>query len=250
MTTPLLNCAEDVDGDGIVAVGDILEVISGWGSCGDGTYRPVGDVAPQPNGDCCVDVADILAVIGAWGVECQPVGDGFGINEIRIDQSGTDNDEYIELIGDPGMVLDGYSYIVIGDGAGGSGVLETIVDLTGLTISADGLLSIGKGDMTIGVPDVILETFSLENLDNVTHLLVQGLTAVLDDDLDVGDDGVLDAAFWESTVDDVGLMEVGDDGEVVDLLYSDNILGPVGIYPPAHVFRCPDGDVWQLGVFR
>ena len=27
------------------------------------------------------------------------------------------------------------------------------------------------------------------------------------------------------------------------------ILGPVGIYPPAHVFRCPDGGEWEIGVF-
>ena len=40
------------------------------------------------------------------------------INEIRIDQPGTDNDEYFELLGEPNASLDGLTYIVIGDGVG------------------------------------------------------------------------------------------------------------------------------------
>ena len=68
------TCTADVDGDSVVAVGDVLEIIGSWGDCGDGTYRPIGDIAPLPNGDCCVDVADILAVIGAWGIDCTPTG--------------------------------------------------------------------------------------------------------------------------------------------------------------------------------
>ncbi|MBT6283520.1 MAG: hypothetical protein HOJ00_09105 [Phycisphaerae bacterium] len=246
--SPLPSCSSDVDGDGFVAVSDILAIIASWGVCGDGTFRPTGDIAPLPNGDCCVDVGDVLAVIGNWGMECN-VGSSFGINEIRIDMTGTDTDEFIELIGDPGTVLDGYSYIVIGDGAGGSGVLETVIDLTGAVIPADGLLSIGDIDMVGAVPDFIVEGMSLENSDNVTHMLVGGLTALLNDDLDADDDGNLDAMFWAELVDEVGLLEVGYDGEVVDLLYTDVLLGPVGIYPPAHVFRCPDGDVWFMGVF-
>jgi len=68
------QCTADIDGDMMVAVGDILAVVGAVGDCGDGTYRPVGDVAPLPNGDCCVDVSDILAVIGSWGEDCTPVG--------------------------------------------------------------------------------------------------------------------------------------------------------------------------------
>ena len=248
---PLPNCVEDVDGDGTVAVSDVLAIIGTWGECGDGSFRPAGDIAPLPNGDCCVDVADILAVIGVWGTQCGGGGvTGLGINEIRIDMSGADTDEFIELIGDPGTILDGYSYIVIGDSTtGGSGVLETLIDLTGVTIPADGFLSIGDIDMLSGPADLIVTGMSLEGSDNLTHMLVGGLTAVLNQDLDIEDDGILDGVFWGELVDEVGLVEVGFDGEIVDLLYTTVLLGPVGIYPPAHVFRCPDGDVWQIGVF-
>jgi len=67
-------CPTDVDGDGSVAVSDILEIIGQWGQCGDGTFRPSGDVAPLPNGDCCVTVADVLAVVGSWGADCTVYG--------------------------------------------------------------------------------------------------------------------------------------------------------------------------------
>jgi len=243
-------CAEDVDGDGIVAVSDILSIIGNWGSCGDGTFRPAGDIAPAPNGDCCVTVADILAVISSWGVECEPGGtDELHINELRIDHSGTDDNEYVELGGPASTSLDGYSYIVIGDGTGGLGVLETVIDLTGLAIAEDGLLSIGKPEMNIGIPDVAIDGLYFENSDTVTHLLVQGLTAVLGDDLDAEDDGILDGMFWAAVVDSVGLQDADSDGAVNGLLYTDVIIGPNGIYPPAHIFRCPDGGDWNMGVF-
>ena len=38
---------------------------------------------------------------------------GIGINEIRIDQSGSDNDEYFEIVGPEGTDLNGFTYIVI-----------------------------------------------------------------------------------------------------------------------------------------
>ena len=67
---PLGDCPEDVDENGLVAVGDILAAVGNWGDCGDGTYRPLGDV----DGDCCVTVADLLQIIGAWGDNCMPAG--------------------------------------------------------------------------------------------------------------------------------------------------------------------------------
>lgn len=67
---PLGPCPADVDGNYVVAVGDVLSVIAEYGVCGDGTFRPEADVT----GDCCVDVSDVLAVIGAWGEDCTPMG--------------------------------------------------------------------------------------------------------------------------------------------------------------------------------
>ena len=59
-----------MDGDGTVAVGDLLAVIGNWSVCGDGTFRPTGDV----NGDCCVNVSDVLEIVNQWGTECVITG--------------------------------------------------------------------------------------------------------------------------------------------------------------------------------
>ncbi|MBT4583485.1 MAG: hypothetical protein HOC93_00195 [Phycisphaerae bacterium] len=50
-------CEGDVDGDGEVAVADILVAIDQWGGPGS------ADI----NGDGIVDVEDLLAIVGAWG---------------------------------------------------------------------------------------------------------------------------------------------------------------------------------------
>ncbi len=67
---PLGSCPEDVDGDFLVNVNDLLLSLDGFGTCGDGTFRPVGDL----NDDCCVTVDDLLMIIGAWGQDCTPIG--------------------------------------------------------------------------------------------------------------------------------------------------------------------------------
>ena len=167
------------------------------------------------------------------------------INEIRIDNVSSDTDEYFELAGTPGMSLDGYTYIVIGDGTGGSGTIESVTDLTGQTIQADGFLAVHKAGTT-GVCsgyDVDL-TLSFENSDNVTHMLVTGFSGAKDDDIDADDDGVIDNAPWGAIVECVGLVETVGSG---DLLYCDTLVGPDGSFVPGHVFKC--GDSWFIGTF-
>ena len=59
-----------------------------------------------------------IALLMALLLATPIVAQGPLINEIRIDQSGGDDDEYFELIGMPGASLDGFTYLVIGDGSG------------------------------------------------------------------------------------------------------------------------------------
>ena len=54
-----VECEEDVNGDGMVGVSDILAVIDSWGVC-DGCAADI-------NQDGLVDVSDLLIVIGNWG---------------------------------------------------------------------------------------------------------------------------------------------------------------------------------------
>ena len=51
-------CPADLDGDGVVEVDDVLEVLSNYGSS-----NGEGDV----DGDGVSDVNDVLAVINGWG---------------------------------------------------------------------------------------------------------------------------------------------------------------------------------------
>ncbi len=165
------------------------------------------------------------------------------LSEIRIDQPGTDNDEYFELSGSPGASLDGLTYLVIGDGAGGSGVIEAVVDLTGSSIPASGFFVAAEATFTVGVAD-LTANLSFENSDNVTHMLVQGFSGSNGDDLDIDDDGVLDTTPWTTQMDCVALIETVGSG---DRTYCGTTNGPDGTFVPGHSFLCPDG--WRIGPF-
>jgi len=52
-------CPEDINGDGVVDVLDLLAILGAWGPC-PGCPEDI-------NGDDVVDVLDLLAILGAWG---------------------------------------------------------------------------------------------------------------------------------------------------------------------------------------
>jgi hypothetical protein len=167
------------------------------------------------------------------------------LNEIRVDQTGTDYDEYVELAGQSGESLDGLTFLVIGDGAGASGTIENVTDLTGQTIQSDGYLAIHKLGTTATCVTFDTElALNFENSDNLTFLLVDGFTGANGDDIDADDDGLVDYAPWTAIVDEVALVETIGSGE---LIYSSTTVGPDGTYAPGHILVC-DG-VWQIGAF-
>ena len=177
----------------------------------------------------------------AFGAAAQTEG-GFGvlINEIRIDQSGADNDEYVELKGFPGLDLTNMTYIVVGDFPAGN--IENVTSLDGFIIPASGLFVLAEASFTIGVADATV-SLNFENSDNVTHLLVldyDGTTT----DIDTDDDGVQDVTPWSAVIDSLALIEDPMGG---DPTYSPNTLGPDGSFVPAHAIRCDTG--WAIGEF-
>jgi len=169
------------------------------------------------------------------------------INEIRIDQPGADVNEYFELAGAPGESLNGLRYIVIGDSPGtNSGVIEAVIDLTGLSIAASGLFVAAEASFTLGTAD-LTTSLNFENSDNVTHMLVSAFTGANGQDLDIGNNGILDATPWALIVDSVALMETIGSG---DFVYSAVQIGPDGGSVPGHAFRAPDATgAWQIGTF-
>jgi hypothetical protein len=199
-----------------------------------------------------------LVTLLAVGCVCASANATITINEIRIDQPGTDNDEYFELAGLPGEPLFGLSYLVIGDGTGGSGVIETVVDLSTATplplfIPADGYFCAAESTFTMGTPDVTLSganPLNFENSDNVTHLLVSGFTGALNQDLDTNDDGVLDMMPWTAVVDLIAMILQDNPPTTTEYHYGPPTVGPDGTFVPGHVFRFPNGSgPWNIGQF-
>ena len=186
----------------------------------------------------------LLTVAASAALATPALADGgdLVINEIRIDQPSTDNDEYFELRGTPGTVLDGITYVVIGDGSGGSGVIESngAIDLTTFTIPASGYFVAAESSFTLGTAD-LTTSLGFENSDNVTHLLVRDFTGAIGDDLDTDDDGVLDVTPWSEIIDLVALVEEPNPPAGTEFNYGPPFCGPDGSFVPGHFFREDDG---------
>ena len=162
------------------------------------------------------------------------------ISEIRINQPDADNDEYFELSGTPSESISGLTYLVIGDGTGGSGVIEHVTPLTG-TLPNDGFLVVAKSTFTLSTADVTT-TLNFENGDNVTHLLVSGFTGSDGQDLDTDDDGNLDITPWTALLDSVAILGGG-----LEIHYSPSTVGPVGPGDVGLAIRCT--SEWRTGHF-
>jgi len=175
-------------------------------------------------------------------------GSAFALNlsEIRIDQSGSDYDEYCEVAGTPGESLAGVWLVTIGDGTGGSGVIETALDLSAWSIQPDGVFMVAEDTWTgtCGSADALVAPNGLnfENSDNLTFLLVTDFTGAINDDLDTDEDGILDVTPWSGIIDDVALIETTDVPASGEFYYSDNVVGPDGLYVPGHAAFC--GGAW------
>ncbi len=175
------------------------------------------------------------------------------INELRIDQEGTDNDEFFELAGTPSTSLTGLTYIVLGDGptAGDSGVIEAVIDLTGQTIPGSGYFVAAEATFSLAAADLTTD-LNFENSDNVTHMLVSGFSGLDGDDLDTDDDGTLDVTPWTAIVDSIAAVEVDPPVPGVDEhVYGAAQVGPTSAgFAPAHLHRVPDQSAnWIPGPF-
>lgn len=175
------------------------------------------------------------------------------INEIRTDQPGGDTDEYLEIIGTPGASLDGISLVVIGDGSGGQGVIDGgggVVDLSGNTIPADGTFLVYDGEAgTLGATPDLVTSLGFENGQSTTFILATNVTAAEGDDLDAEDDGVLEVLPWDSVLDAVSIVDDSPDDIAYANQFGGDELGPVGTFPPGHIYRFSDTGNWAIGEF-
>lgn len=166
------------------------------------------------------------------------------LNEIYAWHFGTDDQEFVELIGTPGMSLD-YLMVLVVEGEGGlAGTLDRAWPLTGYSMPADGYFVLGCDlvanlDLSVGA-DSTLEngTETIYLIDAVDQNGVIAMTARLGTSL----------ALSSSTTRIPNLVAVLDLVAIVDDNYpaSDRVydgampLGPDGFYFPAGVFRGTD----------
>ncbi len=183
-------------------------------------------------------------------------GDGIGdacdgllgilnFNEIYYSHLGTDDMEYIELIGPAGMVLDGFMVLIVEGDFGAHGVLDLAVDLTGLVMPASGYLTIGDSgvpgiDVPIGVSDTIengTQTFYIVR--TMSPGVMTGLVGTPLNALSPGTTVI--PCLVDSIIETVAVF----DGGAFDKVYDGadaNTHGPDPItgFPPAGIYRGGD----------
>ncbi len=168
------------------------------------------------------------------------------INEIFASMTGVDDQEYIELIGTPGMSLDGYMVLVVEGDAPLNGILDRAWDLTGFSVPSDGyfvmadpLVTTMDYDISVTGPDN-----NIENGTQTYYLLWTDdtllITSLLGTDLDTDLDLVTDLNTLPSTVNFIETVGVYDPDGTADFLYDGALgLGPdmSGPYLPAGIFK-------------
>jgi|GEM_PF-307006 len=165
------------------------------------------------------------------------------INELRVNQTGADEDEFIELFStDPSTSLNGLWLIGIAgeDDGAGVGDVTFAFNLSAGSFDADGFFLLSDSTLDTGTTDTgdILTTLDLSGLPQ-TFMLVDSFTGTVGDDLDTDDDGTLNTTPWSSRLDDLSFI---DDDATADVNYSSVVIGPDGSFTPAGAAADPDGS--------
>ncbi len=193
------------------AIGDSLQLTGTGTLAGDFSWNP-----PAPESPGLINTGQTFGEGGGPG---DPI-----INEFVANHTGSDTDEFVEILGDPGTDYSDFAVLEIeGDTAPG-----TIDDAFAVgTTGTDGRFTTGPAPLGI------------EN-GTITLLLVEDFTGSVGDDIDTDDDGVIDNPQWSRIVDDVAAS----DGGSSDLTYSSTVLGTAfsgGPFAPGGASRIPDG---------
>ncbi|MAJ28625.1 hypothetical protein CBD41_04260, partial [bacterium TMED181] len=169
------------------------------------------------------------------------------ITEIRARSNGSAPRKFIELAGLP-QDLTGLSLVTIGsDPSGNSGIIRSITDLAGSSISPLNYHVTAELGFVGGVVDLIVpqDSIGFEDDTNLTVLLVSDLAVIAGTDLDPDNDGTIDLSGWGQIVDSVSLLNsplISQENQPVSgpRIYSPRTVGPMGTEMPWMVERCPD----------
>ena len=182
------------------------------------------------------------------GDACPAILAALHLNEIYASHSGTDNREFIELVGPPAMALTGFMVLIVeGDSGATIAVLKKAWDLTGMIVPPSGHFVLGDAavvpppDLVIGVQDQI------EN-GSQTYYLVHSpgpgaILALVGTNMDPEGDRVTKLkCLIDQKLDVVGVWDSG----AADRIYDGgdaNTLGPDPAFPttpPPGIYRGGD----------
>ncbi len=218
------------------------------------TQSPCQTAVCESLGACCTTQWDAACANAASQDVCPLLCTGTPpnvvINEVRVDQTGQDDDEYFELTGIPGTSLHELAYIVLGDSP--SGEIEEVVRLDGQFIPPSGLFVAAQSTFSLGLADMTVP-LNFEDDDTVTHMLVGEFGGQVGDDLDGDGDGTLDATPWSAQLDTVVILEPNGEelpyGPASSCVQSPTCqaIGTPGD-TPTQIFRCDTGlEIWNVG---
>ena len=185
-----------------------------------------------------------VSLVAANGIEPR-------LNEVYASHTGTDDQEFIELIGTPGFSLDGHMVLIVeGEGAN-AGILDRAWDLTTHAIRADGFFVLGDtavsaSNFDIGASNRIengTETIYLVQTDDPAAIL-----ALLGMHVETGPT-TTSIPSMSTVLDLVAPVDSGFPGG--DIVYDGaQPVGPDGSFFPAGIFRGLDApNRWCTGSF-
>lgn len=193
-----------------------------------------------------------LALAGAAMACLASQGLSQSLNELYISHTGTDDQEFVELIGPANSSLDGMMLLVIEGQATNNGILDDAIDLTGNNFDANGYFVVGTTgvggalDLDVG-PDNVFEN-GTETFYLISTTDVAGVTALLGTNVDGDGDLVTDIA---TNANNTILDSVAMTDDLADFVYDGaTTIGPDGTFFPAGIFRDVDAPgAWCADTF-
>jgi hypothetical protein len=148
------------------------------------------------------------------------------INEFVADHTGVDTNEFVEIYGAPNTNYAEYTIVEIeGDGAS-AGLVDDFIMRVGTTNASGYWVSPFQNNV-------------IEN-DNITLLLVTGWTGAVGNDIDTNDDGTIDATFWTSIVDSVGVLDATVAGQAYGQTNLNASFDGLSTFAPGGASRIPN----------
>ena len=161
------------------------------------------------------------------------------LNEIYISHVGSDDMEYVELIGTKNVKLTGFMVLVVeGDGSV-AGTLDRAWDLSASTMPSDGYFVLG--DSGISTVDQKFTPNSIENGTNTIYLVLtrdtSAVTKLVGTNVDPDGNGKTSIPSVATILDIIAVTDGGTSDKVYD---GATVIGPDGRFGPAGIFRGGD----------